>query len=405
MTDRSGAASRQPRPSVAPLERRAPLLTELGHPFSWGFAVTLGGLAAIALGSSLVSLSTVLVYLGVALFMALGLDPLVRWLESHGMTRALSISVVFVGFALVFSGLLAVIIPAAVAQVPQLADQIPAFVDAVINSPWLAYLGEDSPVDELLRQAQTYLSDPSNLMAIAGGALAIGQGIVTGFTGAMMVLILTLYFLSSLTGMKQALYRLVPAYARADTEKITEQITASVGGYVMGMLILAACNAVVSFVLLSILGVPLAPLLAVLALFITMIPMVGSVTFWILATIVCLVNSWWVALVFAGVYFAYMQVEAYVMTPRIMNRAISIPGSLVIISALVGGTLLGLLGALVAVPVAASVLLVLENVVLPRQDAKLIAPEGYHVIGDTAPGFDGELREPAPDLPTGDDPR
>ena len=79
---------------------------------------------------------------------------------------------------------------------------------------------------------------------------------------------------------------------------------------------------------------------------------------------------------FAAVYFAYMQVEAYLMTPRVMSRQVDIPGSLVIISALVGGTLLGLLGALIAVPVAASVLMVVQKLFIPRQDAKTEAPPG-----------------------------
>ena len=77
------------------------------------------------------------------------------------------------------------------------------------------------------------------------------------------------------------------------------------------------------------------------------------------------------ALIFAAVYFAYMQVEAYVMTPKVMNKAVDIPGSLVLIGALVGGTLLGLLGALVAVPVTASLLMIVNTVFIPRQDAKL----------------------------------
>jgi len=98
------------------------------------------------------------------------------------------------------------------------------------------------------------------------------------------------------------------------------------------------------------------------------------VLFWILATVVILFTNPWAALIFAVVYFAYMQVEAYVMTPRVMTKAVDIPGSLVLIGALVGGTLLGLLGALVAVPVTASLLMVLNTVIVPRQDAKL-SPE------------------------------
>src|SRR5690606_37948596 len=137
-----------------------------------------------------------------------------------------------------------------------------------------------------------------------------------------------------------------------------------------GMVVLAVANAVVTLVLLLVLGVPFAPLLAVLALFITMIPMVGSVIFWIVASIVALLTTGWLGLVFVGVYFVYMQVEAYAFTPRVMSQTVRIPGSLVLIGAMVGGTLLGLLGALVAVPVTAAALMVVREVVIPKQDAR-----------------------------------
>lgn len=363
----------QPRPG-----RR--FLTDLGHPFSWGLVTTLGVLTALALGSAASALSSVWVYIGVALFLAMALDPLVGWLEGRGMSRVLSITVVFVAFAVVFGGLLAVVIPMAISQVVGFAQAIPGWITSLQDAEWfrnlLAVTGAGSAVGGWLDQLRGFLSNPANLLAIGGGALAVGSGIMSGLTGGMFILILTLYFTASLRTMKTALYRLAPAYARTRMAEITDHITSSVGAYISGMFLLAVCNAVVSFLLLTVLGLPFAALLAVLALFITMIPMIGSVTFWLIATAVCLFQSWWIGLVFGAVYFAYMQVEAYLMTPRVMSRQVDIPGSLVIISALVGGTLLGLLGALIAVPVAASVLMILQKLVIPRQDAKTIPPEG-----------------------------
>ena len=91
----------------------------------------------------------------------------------------------------------------------------------------------------------------------------------------------------------------------------------------------------------------------------------------LIATVVALFTNPIAALIFAALYLIYMQLEAYVLTPRVMNRAISVPGSLVVIGALVGGTLLGLLGALVAIPITASILLIIKQVLIPRQDAKV----------------------------------
>jgi predicted PurR-regulated permease PerM len=150
-----------------------------------------------------------------------------------------------------------------------------------------------------------------------------------------------------------------------------EQISSGIGGYLGGMVVLAFFNSVVAFLLYLFLGLPFPLLMAVTAFCITLIPLVGSVLFWFVGSLIAVFSSPLGALVFAIVYLVYMQVEAYVLTPRVMNRAISVPGALVVIGALVGGTLLGLLGALVAIPVTASILLIVKQILIPRQDAKV----------------------------------
>lgn len=357
---------------------RLRVLANLGSPFSWGFLAAAGALVAIWLGNALVSLSTVMVWIGAALFIALALDPMVRWLAARKMGRGLAIAVVFLVFALVLAGVLALVIPTAITQITEFAAAVPSYITALQQSEWLQSLinttGQANLYDTMFNQARTWLSDPANLFALGGGALSVGTGLVNGITGVLIVMVLTLYFLASLSNIKRAVVVLAPAYSRPRLTGFVSRITESVGGYVSGMAILAICNAIFAFILLSILGVPFASMLAVCALVITFIPMVGPSLFWILGTTVTFFSSWVSGLIFAGVYFAYMQVEAYVMTPRIMTKAVNIPGSLVLIGAIVGGTLLGLLGALVAVPVTASLLMIVQDVFLPRQNAKTVAP-------------------------------
>jgi len=364
-----------PVPVPAPRTAHRRSVIVLGHPFVWGFTATAGGLIALSLAGAISSLSTVLVSIGVALFVALALDPLVRWLERHGLRRGLSIALVFAAFALILGGVLALVIPTAIVQISAFAKAVPGYVSDIQGADWFKSLvaasGQSDVFTNVLAQAQAWLSDPANLLAIGGGALAVGSGVVNAVSGTLIVLVLTLYFLASLRTMTAALERLAPAHARPQLSEITTQVTESVGGYVSGMVILAFSNAVFAFILMLILNVPFAALLAFLALLITMIPMVGPVLFWLLATAVIVFTSPLSALIFAVVYFAYMQVEAYVMTPKVMNRAVDIPGSLVLIGAMVGATLLGLLGALVAVPVTASLLMIVNTVLIPRQDAKL----------------------------------
>ena len=162
-----------------------------------------------------------------------------------------------------------------------------------------------------------------------------------------------------------------PARNRPKVRRMTNEITDSIGSYLMGMVILAFFNSVVAFLLHLILGLPYPLLMGVLAFSITIIPLVGPVLYWIFASILALFTSPLAALIFAIAYLVYIQIEAYVITPRVMSKAISIPGSLVVIGALIGGTLLGLIGALVAVPVTASILLIIKQVFIPRQDAKV----------------------------------
>lgn len=347
-------------------------LDALGHPFGFGFILTLGALTAILLGSALTSLSTVLMYIVLALFLALALDPAVRVMERRGLARPWGITITLLAFLLVIAGVLWLIVPTVVQQISYFVQSIPGMVDDFMGSDLFARLestfGEG--LSTLTTQAESFLTDPNSLATIGGGALQAGMGIANGLSGALIVLVLALYFLASLRSMKQAFYRLAPARNRSGIADLTEEITESVGAYLAGMVVLALANAVVVFVLHVTLGLAFPALMAVTAFCITIIPLVGTVLFWVIGSFFAFFVDPTSALIFAIAYLIYMQVEAYVLTPRVMSRAISIPGALVVIGALVGGTLLGLIGALVAIPVTAAILLIIRRVLVPRQDAK-----------------------------------
>lgn len=344
----------------------------LNKPFTAGFSLTLGGLAAITLGLALSNLTTIVIYVTFALFAALGLDPLVRALGSRGLTRAWGIVAVYGVFALALVGVLALVIPPLVRQLGSFVKDMPAIIADFEASEFFEFLRDNfgDQVDALLAQAEALLFDPANLAAIGGGVVQVGVGIGSAVSGIIIVLVLSLYFLASLPAMKATFTRLFPARSRRTVASMTEQIATSIGGYLGGMVVLALINAAVVFMLYLILGLPFPLLLAVGAFCITLIPLVGSVLFWIVGSLIALFSSPGDALIFAAAYLVYMQLEAYLLTPRVMNRTISVPGSLVVIGALVGGTLLGLLGALIAIPVTASLLLIIKQVLIPRQDLK-----------------------------------
>ncbi|WP_244198770.1 AI-2E family transporter [Microbacterium phyllosphaerae] len=358
---------------VEPMTPSRSFWTRIDRPFVFGFLVTLGGLAAIVLGLAVANLSTVIIYIALALFAALGLDPTVRFLEKRGLSRAISVVVAILGLIVVAGLVIWMVLPVVIEQIASFIRSVPGMIQEFMRSDIYATLEDQfgDQFESLVSDVQKFLTDPGNIAAIGGGALQVGASIASAISGIIVVLVLTLYFLATLPSIKSGLLRLAPARDRARAGDITDQITDSVGGYVMGMVVLAFCNAVLAFLLYFFLGLPFPPLMATVAFCITLIPLVGSVLFWIIGTTLALFTNPIAALVFAIIYLVYMQIEAYVITPRVMNRAISIPGSLVVIGALAGGTLLGLLGALVAVPVAASILIIIKQVLIPRQDARV----------------------------------
>lgn len=349
------------------------ILTTINRPFTSGFALTLGGLLAIAAGMAFTQSSTVLIYVAFALFAALGLDPVVRWLETRGVQRTWGIVIVYTGFALVVVGVLLLVVPTVVKQISQLVADVPGMIAALEKSDLYTWLHSTfgAEASTLVGDVTTFLTQPSHIAAIGKGVLQVGVGIVSTVSGVIIVLVLSLYFLASLPAIKTGFSRLAPARNRPQLVSMTGQITDSVGSYLMGMVVLAFCNSLVAFVLHLVLQLPFPMLMAVVAFVLTLIPLVGSVMYWGLATVVALFAGWLPALLFAAIYLVYMQVEAYVLTPKVMSRAISVPGALVVIGALVGGTLLGLLGALIAIPLTASILLIVKQVIVPKQDAKL----------------------------------
>ena len=344
------------------------------QPFVLGFTVTLGVLVAVVFGDMIGQLSTILMYVVAALFIALGLDPLVRWFERRGLNRPLGIGVVFAGFILVIGGILAIVIPMIGNQVAQLVKSAPDIVHNLTSEEWFkdinARFGDFIDFPAMLQMGQDFIGKPSNWASVAGGVWQAGIGIANGLTAAVIVLILSLYFLSSLRTIKRGFYSVVPRSGRAKVIDITEQVTKSVGGYVNGMVVLALINATLGFIMMTIVSVPFAGLVAVGVFLLALIPLIGSVLATVLVTAIGLFNSPLTALVAAIYYIIYMQIESYLLTPRIMNRVVSVPGSLVVIGALAGGTLLGLLGALIAIPVTAAVLMIVKQVWIPRQDAR-----------------------------------
>lgn len=370
-----------PAPSIDEDARptRRPGLMRLvpAHPLVSGFTVALGVILAIALSATVASLSTVLISVFLGLFLALGLDPAVQALERRGIRRGAGIAIVAVSFLALMLVILLVVIPATVRQFVAALEAAPEAIEAMQTSDWYLSLEESLGVDltAVVAEGIKSVTSISSFLAISGGVLRVGFGIVGAISSFVMVVVLTLYFVSSLSAMKQTVANLVPAYQRKRFTELLEQITGSVGSVVAGGITLSTFNALVVLVIQLIIGSSVPAVMAIAAFFITLIPLLGSLIFLLIGTVGALFINPLAALIFLVLYFIYIQVEAYFVTPRVMGKAVAVPAVLVIIGAMVGATLMGLLGALVAIPITASILIIIRQVVIPRQNAVTTAPD------------------------------
>jgi len=341
-----------------PLSRRSP--------FRLAFTAALGVAVAYGLVMALIAVQSVLVLLLTAAFLAIGLNPAVEALERRRMRRGFAVGVVLFLVLLFFVGFGFAVVPPIVEQAQEFADDLPRYVRQLQDNERITQL--DARLG-LLDRAQDMLGQPGRLgVTAAGGVLGVGKVVFGAFFSGLTVLIVTLYFLSNLPSIKAQAYRLVPRTRRARVGLLTDEILSRVGGYVAGAVSIAALNAGLSYVLLTLLGIDYAVALAMLVFLTGLLPLIGATIGALVLTVVALFSSVQAGVVVAVWYVVYQQIENYVLYPRIMQRSVNVSPAATVVAVLVGGALLGVLGALLAIPIAAAVSLVLEEVVVPHQD-------------------------------------
>ncbi len=343
--------------------------TRLTGGFQIGLTAGLGVMTAILLATAVAQLATVITYVVFALLLALGLSPLVKLLEKAKFPKILAISTVVLSFFGSIAILIAMALPVAIEEAAALINQVPTlvanFFSLEIISQWDERLG--GSLTTASNGVVDFISNSENWPTLLGGVFEVGLGVVSTTFGVILVGILTLYFMASLDELKNYLSRLVANSKREGFLKITDQISNSVGRWVIGQLSIALIHAAVIFTFLSIMQVPFTLLLSFIAFLFALVPLVGPVIAFVLITSFSLLSGVETAIAVAIFYLIYLQIDAYLISPRVMKKAVSIPSAAVVIAALAGGTLMGVLGALIAIPIAASALLIIREVWMPRQ--------------------------------------
>jgi predicted PurR-regulated permease PerM len=339
------------------------------HPFYFGFIATLGALIAIVLMRALASTSQIFVLIIVALFLATGLNPAVVAIQRRGISRTNAVAIIFISVIAFVVFFIAVVIPPVVSQGTQLINSLPALLTDLDKNPTIANLNNQfGIIDSLQSQLKEISSDGTLIISAFGGVIGVGKSVLSGTFTALTILILTLYFITSLPQMTDLGLRFVPASRRDRVSLLTNAVISRVGSFVGSQILIAAMASVFVLALSLVLSLPSPVAIAMIVLVCGLIPLIGHFIGCTVVTIIALTQSVSIALVAFIAYVVYVQIENYLVTPRIMKRTLSVPGAVTIISALIGSSLLGLIGGLLAVPIAASVILILDEVVFPRAD-------------------------------------
>jgi predicted PurR-regulated permease PerM len=343
-----------------PFDRRSP--------FYVGFVGGLGLLLAYWLFQALIGIGSVLMLVVVAFFLAAGLNPSVELLERRGVRRSYACAMVIIAAVATLALFIVAIVPVIADQIRTLTYHAPIWLDELEKNEEVQRLNDEY---EIVDKAKAFVTDGDFVSALFGGALGFGLKILSALFNAFIILVLTLYFLASLETTTHAIYRLAPASRRDRVEKLGDKVIHNIGGYVSGAFVVALCAGLTSLVFLWFTEVrEYAVALAFVVAVLDVIPMIGAT---LGAVIVCAiafatdVKSGIAAVIF---YVIYQQVENYVIYPRVMGRTVDLPGAVIVIAALVGTALLGVVGALLAIPAAAAVLLIIREVVVKQQDAR-----------------------------------
>jgi predicted PurR-regulated permease PerM len=337
-------------------------------PYYIGFFGALGALTAYWLGQQILAVGSILVLIVVSMFLAAGLNPVVEWFMKRGLKRTWSVLAVIVLVLGALALFVAAIVPVIGDQVALLTENAPGWLDRLQQNKKIQQWNEDYA---LIEKAKDYIAGGGFGQRLFGGVLGFGLAVLSALANAFIVIVLTLYFLANLPTTKDALYRLAPASRRDRVRRLGDRILRGVGGYVSGAFLVALCAASSSLLFLFLVGLgEYAVALSFVVGLLSLIPMVGATIAMVIVSAIGFTDAVSTGIICLVFYAAYQQVENYVIYPRVMKRAVDVPGSVTVIAALIGAALLGVVGALMAVPMAAAVLLLVREVFVRRQDER-----------------------------------
>jgi predicted PurR-regulated permease PerM len=313
-------------------------------------------------------IASVLVLIVVALFLAAGLNPSVEWFVRRGLRRSYAVLAVIAVVLVTLILFVMAIVPVISDQVARISENAPGWLDQLQRNRQIQELDAKYDVIDRIRD---YVEQGDFASGLFGGVLGFGLQVLSTLVDVFVVTVLMLYFLAGLESTKRALYRLAPASRRDRVSKLGDRVLEGVGGYVSGAFIVAVCAGLTSLVFLFVIGLgEYAVALAFVVALLDVIPMIGATIGAVVVSAIAFATDIKIGIACAIFYLIYQQLENYLIYPRVMSKSVDIPGALTVIAALVGAALLGVIGALLAIPTAAAILMLTREVVIRRQDAR-----------------------------------
>jgi predicted PurR-regulated permease PerM len=302
-----------------------------------------------------VQLQTVLVVVTVALVMVGTLDPVVAWFERHGLRRGRALVLIFVAIALVAAGILLLTVPPLVSQLLHLIEDAPKNLNKLVE--WLRQYKLAKPI------VQSVKAIPVNDVVSRAGNSMVGYSsdILTLLGYAVSTTFLAIYLLADPVRVKGMIYAVVPRHHHIKLARILIELKVIVGGYMRGQLITSVAMAVFTFAVLSVFRVDDALAIALFAGMTDIIPFIGGYVA-SLPAILAVTGSGAAAIAIVVVLmFAYQEFESRILVPRVYGKVLRLPPAVVLVSLLIGGTLMGIVGALLALPIAAGLQMVVRE--------------------------------------------
>lgn len=333
-------------------------------PFLIGLKAAFGVAVAYVIVRGIADITTVLVIIGLALFVAIGLNPIIEFLICRGLRRGVAVGLVTIGFLSILAGFALLAVAPISHEVHVLVKNYPRYrASLVAGKGWAGRLAARLHLTG-------YLKRSSKLKLPFGGVLGAGELLLSLGVASISVVALTIYFLFALPGVKRLWLALIPRSRRGRVDLLTSEVFTRVGGFMLGNLVTSLISGVGTYLWLLVFGIRYPLVLALGVALFDLIPLVGSTVAGVVVSLVAFTRGIPIGVSTAVFYVAYRYLEDYFLNPRVMRRTVKVSPGLTIVATLVGAALLGLIGALVAIPAAATIQLVLEEVAIPRQNQR-----------------------------------